>query len=129
MNIRHDNEEMWNSELIRRFTQIRAEDAEQLPAFPDEELLAKRSPIIAKPRFYAAVPSMAAAMAAAMLVGVLFIERTPEDPSRVYAEIMSANNMDTDQLMAVSTSVLPEMTSLPGIFEINAHTGGPGIVN
>lgn len=129
MNIKHDNDDLRNSELTNRFTQIRSEDAEQLPAFPDEELLAQRSPIMAKPRFYAAMPSMAAAMVVAILAGVLFIERTPEDPSGVYAEIMSANNMDTDQLMAVSTSVLPEMTSLPGIFEINAHAGGPGIVN
>jgi len=42
---------------------------------------------------------------------------------------MSASNMETDQLMTVSRSVLPELNSLPGIFEINLLAGESGSIN
>lgn len=111
-------------ELSRRFRQMRQEDAEQVPDFPSEGELAERSPIVAASPLYRSVQKIAVAAAAVVVtVGVLMTRPSPQDPGALYADIMNANNMVTDQLMLASPGALPEMVSMPGIYEIDLPVG------
>jgi hypothetical protein len=59
------------------------------------------------------------AAAVLVIVSILMTRPAPQDPGVLYADIMSANTMATDQLMLVSQGASPEMSSMPGIFEID----------
>ena len=118
MNHKHDTASQQERELFRRFTQMRQLDAEQVPDFPSEEELAQRSPIPAVNPHYSSVRKVAVAAAVVVTVSILITRPAPQDPGALYADIMSANTMATDQLMLVSQGASPEMISLPGIYEI-----------
>ena len=119
MNHKHDTSGQQDRELSRLFGQMRQQDAERLPDSPTEEELAERSPIIAASPFFSTVQKIAVAAAVVVTVGVLMTRQSPQDPGALYADIMSASSMATDQLMLVSHSVSPEMTSMPGIYDID----------
>jgi hypothetical protein len=119
MNHKHDTASQQDRELSRRFGQMRQADAERLPDFPSEEELAERSPIVAGSRLYPTVQKIAVAAAVVVTVAVLMTRPSPQDPGVLYADIMNANSMSTDQLMLVSDGVLPEMIGMPGIYEID----------
>jgi negative regulator of sigma E activity len=121
MTMKHENDRasQQDRELSRRFTQMRQADAEQVPDFPSEEELAQRSPIPAVNPLYSRVRKVAVAAAVVVAVSILMTRPVPQDPGALYADIMSANAMATDQLMLVSQGASPEMSSMPGIFEID----------
>jgi negative regulator of sigma E activity len=121
MTMKHENDRasQQDRELSRRFTQMRQADAEQVPDFPSEEELAQRSPIPAVNPLYSRVRKVAVAAAIVVAVSILMTRPAPQDPGALYADIMSANAMATDQLMLVSQGASPEMSSMPGIFEID----------
>ena len=119
MKHKHDTASQQDRELSRRFTQMRQADAEQVPDFPSEEELAQRRPIAAVNPLYSSVRKVAAAAAVVVAVSILMTRPTQQDPGALYADIMSANAIATDQLMLVSQGASPEMISLPGTYEIN----------
>ena len=119
MKHKHDTASQRDRELSRRFAQMRQADAERVPDFPSEEELAQRSPIRAVNPLYSRVRKVAVAAAVVVTVSILMTRPAPQDPGVLYADIMSANTMATDQLMLVSQGASPEMISLPGTYEIN----------
>jgi hypothetical protein len=123
MTHKHDTGSQQDRELSRRFGQMRQADAEQVPDFPSEKELAARSPARTKSQLYPTVQKIAVAAAVIVTVGIFMNNPTPQDPAALYAEIMSANSMTTDQLMLVSQVIAPEMLSAPGIYEIDVPAG------
>jgi hypothetical protein len=123
MTHKHDTGSQQDRELSRRFGQMRQQDTEQVPAFPSEKELVKRSPIIGGSQLYPRVQKIAVAAAVIVAVGIFMNNPSPQDPAALYAEIMNANSMATDQLMLVSQVTAPEMLSAPGIYEIEVPVG------
>lgn len=119
MNDKQDSASQQDRELSRRFMQMRQADAERVPHSPTEEELAERSPIIAASQRHSSVRKIAVAAAIVVAVSVLMTRPPEQDPGELYADIMSANSMATDQLMLVSQSVSPEMVNMPGVYEID----------
>ena len=128
MNHKHDTASQQDRELFRRFGQMRQADAERVPDCPSEEELAERSPIVAGQR-YPRVQKFAVAAAVIVTVGVLMTRPAPQDPGALYADIMNANSMATEELMLVSEGVLPEMTSMPDVYDIDLPIGRAEITN
>ena len=132
MNHKHDTDSELDRALSRRFRQMREQDAEQLPDFPSEAALAQRSPILAERRVYPTLQKVAVAAAVVVAVGVL-MTRAPQppqqDPGDLYADIMSASSMTTDQFMLVSLSASPELTSMPDVYDIDLPLAPAEITN
>ncbi len=129
MKHKQDTASQQDRELSRRFRQMRQADAERVPDLPSEEDLTERSPVIAVSQRYATVRKIAVAAAVVVSVSILMTRPSPEDPGALYADIMNANSMVTDQLMLVSHSASPEMISMPGIYEIELPAGGAEYTN
>ncbi len=119
MKLEQDTASQQDRELSRRFRQMRQADTQRVPDFPSEEELAERSPVRAVNPLYSRVRKIAVAAAVVVAVSILMTKPPPEDPGALYADIMNANSMATDQFMLVSDSVSPEMISMPGIYEID----------
>ncbi len=117
------------AELARRFTQMRREDAADLPPLPDQNTTAPRSPDAIATRSNSFVAKIATGIAAVLVIGVLVNNREPQDPGVLYAEIMSASILETDQLMSVSLGTLPEMGSVPYVFELDVPAGRADNIN
>lgn len=98
-------------ELTRRFALLRQQDAALVPDSPDAARLAQRTPLVVSSRFYAAVPMMAAALAAVLITGALLTDPSSPDPGVLYASIMRENIIATDQLLSISAGTMPAMTS------------------
>jgi hypothetical protein len=129
MNDKHDTAGQQDRELSRRFRQMRQADAGQVPDFPREEELAEGSPITATNRLFPTIQKVAVAAAVVVTVGILMTRPPEQDPGELYADIMNANSMATDQLMLVSDGVLPELISMPGVYEIDWSVGQVEITN
>ena len=129
MNDKQDSASQQDRELSRRFMQMRQADAERVPHSPTEEELAERSPIIAASQRHSSVSKIAVAAAIVVAVSVLMTRPPEQDPGELYADIMAANSMATDQLMLVSDGVLPELISMPGVYEIDLPVGQAEITN
>lgn len=123
MNNRQESDSPQDRELARRFKQMRQHEALDLPDLLAEDALAAREPINIRSGFYGAVPKVAAALAVVAVWGVLTIARSPGDPVSVYADIMNANTMATDQLMSVSRVALPETMDMPGAYDLDMFSG------
>lgn len=109
--------------LEQFFGQMRREDAEQSPEFPDTAMLMRRDPLPLAHSSYSAIPKTAAAIAVlAAFVVLLSREPAQQDPALLYTQVMGANNIATDTLLSVSPGTLPGMTSLPDVYA----TGLPG---
>ena len=117
MNHKHDTASQQDRELSRRFGQMRQADAERVPDFPREDELAERNAIVAGQR-YSSVQKFAVAATVIVTLSVLMTRPPAQDPGALYADIMNANSIMTDQLMLVSEGVLPEMTSMPDVYDI-----------
>ncbi len=132
MNHKHDTDSQQDRELSRRFRQVREQDAQRAPEFPGEDALARRRPIVASSQLFPTLQKLAVAAAVVVAVGIL-MSRAPappeQDPGVLYADIMSANSMTTDQFLLVSLSVSPEMTRMPGIYEIDLPIAPAEITN
>ena len=58
----------------------------------------------------------------AIAVGLL--RETPEeDPAALYAGIMASHQLQTDSLLIVSDSVLPALSDVPRLYELEAEFG------
>jgi hypothetical protein len=112
MNSKLDSGGWADREIKRRFAIMRQQDKVHLPDVPDTDLLAQRSPLVVKSKFQAVVPMMAAALAAVLVTGALLSGKPAPDPSILYASIMHANIMATDQLMSLSEGTMPGMTAI-----------------
>lgn len=129
MNIEANKTSPQEAELARRFAQMRLEDVSDLPSLPDENAMASQSPaVIAKPS-NAVVTKIAVGIAAVLVISVLVNTQEPQNPGLLYAEIMNANILETDQFMSVSQGTLPEMASVPYIFELDAPAGRADNIN
>ena len=102
--------------LAARFAQLRVAERTEAPDFPAEELLAT-----AAPSSWGFAPAMAAALAAGIVgIALFFVTREPvQDPGELYASIMAATEITTDQLMSTSRGSLPESAGIPVIYEID----------
>ena len=128
MNHKHDTASQQDRELSRRFGQMRQADAERVPDFPREDELAERNPIVAGQR-YSSVQKFAVAATVIVTLSVLMTRPPAQDPGALYADIINANSIKTDQLMLVSEGVLPEMTSMPDVYDIDLPIGRAEITN
>ena len=101
--------------LAGRFAQLRVSERAETPDFPSMESLSRVS---TTPRRHG--PIVAAALAAGIAAfALLFAGPKPaQDPGEIYASIMAASEITTDQLMLVSPGLLPEVSGLPAIYEI-----------
>ena len=105
-------------ELAQHFAQMRREDSTRLPEFPDADTLLDSNRADLPGHGYANVWKIAG-MAAAITAVALFVTRQePQDPGVLYADIMSASSMATDQLLDVSPGTLPEIADLAGFYEV-----------
>jgi len=122
MNDKYDTGSERERDLARRFRQMRQEDAAQAPAFPQQSVLAQRSPLVSRAWAYGAMPKVAAAAAVVVVTGLLMFEPKPQDPGLLYADIMHSSSIATDPLLSVSLGTLPGMFSLPDVYEVEFST-------
>ena len=126
MKFDNDTSDPAEQTLARRFQQLRETEAVHAPAFPTEQELRERvSEDAAVPRIWLrAVPKFA--LAASVLVAV-FLYLKPvaqQNPGDLYADIMSANAIATDSLLSLSSTIAPQSTSVPGLFDFDASLDG-----
>ena len=120
MNNRPDTGTPRDRELAVRFRQMRQQDVAEAPTFPSQEQLELRTPVVAVSAF-SGVPWKMAVAASVVAVAVALVNKpAQQDPGALYVNIMSANSMATESLLAVSQGTLPEMLSLPEVFEFDA---------
>jgi|GEM_PF-1051323 len=115
MTSQFDSNSLVDKELNRRFAMMRQQDARHLPEIFDAQVLAARSPLIVRRKSYAIIPMTAAALAAVIVTGLLVSGQSSQDPSLLYASIMSENIMATDQLMSMSPGTMPAMITTVGV--------------
>lgn len=123
MNKTVETQDLEERELARRFAQLRLEERADTPDFPVVQTLQRDNevPVVRRYRLIEA-----GALAASLALVVLFVSESPlqEDPGEIYASIMGTSEITTDQLMLVSPGTLPEVTAVPGIYEIDIHAFG-----
>ncbi len=109
--------------LTQRFRQMRQMEAASAPAIVDaQELLAKQS---GHSRHWLLQPKPQLAVAASVLFASVVLLRLPvfqtdvSDPGALYADIMAANPMTTDQLLFTGNGITPESVGLPSVFTID----------
>lgn len=105
--------------LAARFAQLRVAERAEAPDFSAEVSLASVSVPASNYR-----PLVAAALAAGIAAFALFfvMQEPAQDPGELYASIMAANEISTDQLMLASPGLLPEVTGSPVVYEIEMPT-------
>lgn len=98
-------------EIARRFARLRAAEAASAPVFTRQA-----GPLVASSawlRFAAAV--------AAIAVTVTLLRQAPEeDPAALYAGIMAHRQVQTDALLTVSDSVLPALSAVPSLYDMES---------
>jgi hypothetical protein len=129
MNTKHETATLQDRELARRFRQMRREDAARLPDIPCEEELAARRPLASNDRQYVTPVRVAAAITVVVVCGVLMLTSAPPDPGVLYADIMAANPITTDQLLSASPGTLPEMIDTVGVDEFDLRLGPATQIN
>ncbi len=111
--------------LAASFARLRVAERADAPDFPAVETLQPASghSVFFRPMLAA---SLAAGIAAFALFFVAGESRQDQDPVELYASIMAANEITTDQLILTSPGMLPEAGGLPAIYEIEmpAFAGG-----
>ena len=117
MTDRKTQEHETDARLREQFQRLRQAEQGSAPQFPHNS----PSNVVALPpgksTSYWRLPQMAAAVAV-VAVGVgLFVQQPQEDPAALYSDIMSAQLMQTDALMDVSSSVLPAVYDLPHLYD------------
>ena len=119
MNDRKDSGDRLDRSLAASFARMKQEDQANLPAFPDMDRLRQTAPAsnaARRERYWWRAAGLAAAITVA---AVLLMPSPAPDPGELYADIMQANSMTTDQLMLPSPGILPEVTGLPGVYDID----------
>jgi hypothetical protein len=108
-------------EIAVRFAQMRATEAASAPALPRQNVKAAEN---AKPEHFRTVtrvlPRLAAAIAVVTIAVSLLRETPQEDPAVLYAGIMEHQQVQTDSLLIVSESVLPEMKAVPRLYDMES---------
>ena len=103
-------------ELGRHFARMRTEDSAELPPFPDDIEQVDRRGGDVLPGRRIGLLRMGLAASVLFAVAVLVRQQSPaEDPAALYADIMSAYPLETEELLYVSESTTPGMTGLPDI--------------
>ena len=111
-----------DSEIARRFTQLRALEAASAPDFsPAVGSGSGRAPKINSWTASRTLPRVAAAAALVAIALTLLRESPQEDPAALYAGIMENQQVQTDSLLIVSDSILPAMSPLPSLYDIEAE--------
>jgi hypothetical protein len=116
--------------LAARFAQLRVAERAEAPVFPPVESRSHETTF-----FGDHGAALAAGLAAAIAVFALFFvaQQPTQDPGELYARIMAANVMTTDQLMLASPGILPEGGGVPTVYDIEIpvlqekggnHSGG-----
>ena len=108
-----------DAEIASRFARLRASEAGSAPPFTREiqPVARKRNFSDAWSGRYA-LPRLAAA---AVLVFAVFItllhERAEEDPARLYTDIMSHQQFETDGLLELTDGEMPALKRLPTLYD------------
>jgi len=111
-----------DSEIARRFIRLRAVEAAAAPDFSLAVASGSgRPPKINSWSASRTLPRVAAAVALAAIALTLLHESPQEDPAALYAGIMKNQQVQTDSLLIVSDSILPAMSTLPSLYDIEAE--------
>ena len=109
-------------EIASRFARMRASEAASAPAF-GPRLAPAKDPV--RPAYSlppAHVFARLAAGIAVVAIAVGLLRETPEeDPAALYAGIMASHQLQTDSLLIVSDSVLPALSDVPRLYELEAE--------
>ena len=111
-----------DADIARRFARLRTTETGSAPAITMEAVpaVSAKAFAVAWPG-HPAVARVAAVLALVVIALGLFSQSAKEDPAALYASIMDKQQMQTDTLLEVSSSVLPAMTGLPGLYEIDVE--------
>ena len=106
--------------MASRFAEMRAAESTTSPALT-RDAPTHATQIEPRPaRNYSQIlPRAAAAVALVAVTATLLLYQTTEDPALLYTNIMNKQQMQTDSLLIVSDSVLPAMSTLPNLYEID----------
>ena len=109
-----------DEQLAASFALLRAEEAPSAPEFTREKRLRQQGPVRTQRRFTRqALPPVAAAVALVAVGAVLLSQQSEDDPAALYASIMSQQSLQTDSLLQVSESVLPALSDVPDLYQID----------
>ena len=121
---RNTGPEPIDSRLAARFAQLREDESGDAPDFVADNINALPRPEATGarrvPHYFGRI---AAALALAGVVTAIVVQRPAEDPAALYTKIMQEQILQTDGLLLVSDSILPEMGGLPGLYDIDLEIG------
>jgi len=108
-------------EIAGRFAQMRAGEAASAPAFTRQIIPVTKN---ARPEHFRTatwvLPRLAATIAVVAVAVSLLRETPQEDPAALYASIMKHQQVQTDSLLIVSESVLPAMSAVPRLYDMES---------
>jgi len=105
--------------LVRRFRDMRTQDAVTAPEFPAHTAPAQLRFRRLGRSLHSALVQGAVAASVLVVAGLLISERSlPQDPAALYTDIMAGYQLTTDELLYVSSSIAPEMQGLPDVLEL-----------
>ena len=108
-------------EIASRFARMRASEAASAPAFTRQTTTTVESARADHPRTLTRIlPRLAAAIAVVAVAVSLLNETPPEDPAALYAGIMENQQVQTDSLLIVSDSVLPALSAVPRLYDMES---------
>ena len=110
-----------DSEIAKQFAHLRAVESATAPAFNPRREAERGAPAPSHRIATRILPRLAAAIAVVALGVTLLSNPQQEDPAELYTGIMNTQHMQTDSLLFVSDSVLPALTPVPRLYDIDAE--------
>lgn len=108
-------------EIASRFARLRDSEAASAPEFTRQVNAGTER---AKPDHLRTmtriIPRLAAAIAVVAVAVTLLSETPQEDPSVLYVAIMENQQVQTDSLLSVSDSVLPALSAVPRLYNMES---------
>ena len=110
-----------DSEIAKQFAHLRVVESATAPAFNPARVAERGAPAASRRIATRMLPRLAAAIAVVALGVTLLSNPQQEDPAELYTGIMNTQPMQTDSLLFVSNSVLPALTPVPRLYDIDAE--------
>jgi hypothetical protein len=111
-----------DDKIAGQFAHMRAVETASAPTFIPQLKAEPHAPAMGYHIATRVLPRLAAAVAVVALGTTFLSNPQQEDPAELYTGIMKKQHMQTDSLLFVSDSVLPALTSVPSLYDMDAES-------